>query len=153
MAKQRVEFLCDDCGASTPRWAGRCPTCGEWNSLREGPVLPASTAPIPRLEAAVPIADVDMSAWSTFPTGIGELDRVLAGGLVPGSATLLGGEPGVGKSTLLTQAAGALAGAGHRVLYVSAEESSQQVRLRAERLGAVVPNVWLASETDLTHVI
>ena len=153
MAKQRVEFLCDECGASTPRWAGKCPTCGEWNSLREGPVLPASTAPIPRLEAAVPIAEVDMAAWSAFPTGIGELDRVLGGGLVPGSATLLGGEPGVGKSTLLTQAAAALAGAGHRVLYVSAEESSQQVRLRAERLGAVVPNVWLASETDLTHVI
>src|SRR5580765_810516 len=153
MAKQRVEFLCDECGASTPRWAGKCPTCGVWNSLREAPVLPASTAPIPRLEAAVPIAEVDMAAWSAFPTGIGELDRVLSGGLVPGSATLLGGEPGVGKSTLLTQAAAALAAAGHRVLYVSAEESSQQVRLRAERLGAVVPNVWLASETDLTHVI
>jgi DNA repair protein RadA/Sms len=153
MAKQRVEFQCDECGASAPRWAGKCPTCGAWNSLREVPVVPASTAAIPRLEAAVLIADVDMAAWGAFPTGIGELDRVLSGGLVPGSATVLGGEPGVGKSTLLTQAAASLAGAGRRVLYVSAEESSQQVRLRAERLGAVVPNVWLASETDLTHVI
>ena len=153
MAKQRVEFLCDECGASTPRWAGKCPTCGAWNALSEAPVVTASTPSIPRLEAAVPIGEVDMAAWSAFPTGISELDRVLSGGLVPGSATVLGGEPGVGKSTLLTQAAAALAGSGRRVLYVSAEESAQQVRLRAERLGAVVPNVWLASETDLTHVV
>ena len=94
-----------------------------------------------------------MAEWEARPTGIGELDRVLSGGLVPGSVTLLGGEPGVGKSTLLTQVAAAMAHAGGRVLYVSAEESSQQVRLRAERLDALAPRLWLAAETNLPHIV
>src|SRR5947207_5122470 len=133
MAKQRVEFRCDECGGAAPRWAGKCASCGAWNSLHEAPVVALSAAPVPLLQPAVPLYEVDMAEWHARPTGIGELDRVLAGGLVPGSVTLLGGEPGIGKSTLLTQAAGAMATDGARVLYVSAEESSQQVRLRAER--------------------
>ena len=131
MAKQRVEFRCDECGASAPQWSGKCPTCGEWNSLREGRTPVAVSGLVPLIEPAVPVCDVDMAEWEARPTGIDELDRVLAGGLVPGSVTLLGGEPGVGKSTLLTQVAAAMADAGGRVLFVSAEESSQQVRLRA----------------------
>src|SRR3954469_8613321 len=141
MAKQRVEFRCDDCGGASPRWVGKCPSCGAWNSLREAAVVAVAAAPGPLLQPAVPLCEVDMAEWQARPPGIGELDRVLAGGLVPGSVTLLGGEPGVGKSTLLTQVAGAMAGGGSRVLYVSAEESSQQVRLRAERLGALAPRV------------
>src|SRR5438445_647954 len=134
MAKQRVEFRCDGCGGVAPRWSGKCPSCGAWNALQEAPVIAAGVTPIPMVQAAVPIHEVDMTAWGASPTGISELDRVLSGGLVPGSVTVVGGEPGVGKSTLLTQAAAAMARAGRRVLYVSAEESSQQVRLRAERL-------------------
>ena len=153
MAKQRVEFRCEECGGSAPRWSGKCPSCGAWNALHEVAVVAASAQPIPRLEAAVPIDQVDMAAWGASPTGIGELDRVLSGGLVPGSVTVLGGEPGVGKSTLLTQAAASMARAGRRVLYVSAEESSQQVRMRADRLDALVPELWLAAETDLGHVV
>src|SRR4051794_29581890 len=132
MAKQRVEFRCDDCGGAAPRWSGKCPSCGAWNTLQEAPVVASAALPIPALRAAVPIDEVDMAAWGASPTGIGELDRVLSGGLVPGSVTLVGGEPGVGKSTLLTQAAAAMGRSGRRVLYVSAEESSQQVRMRAE---------------------
>ena len=153
MARQRVEFLCDECGSAAPRWSGKCPSCGAWNTLHEVPVVPATAPSIPRVEAAVPITEVDMAAWAAAPTGIDELDRVLSGGFVPGSVTVLGGEPGVGKSTLLTQAAAAMARAGRRVLYVSAEESSQQVRLRAERLDALTDGVWLAAETDLGHLV
>jgi len=100
----------------------------------------------------VPIADVDTSAWSARPTGIGELDRVLGGGLVPGSVTLAGGEPGIGKSTLLLQALASMATRGARCLLVSAEESAQQVRLRAERLGAMAPSLWLLAETSIPAI-
>jgi DNA repair protein RadA/Sms len=99
------------------------------------------------------MGEVDMTEWSARSTGIAELDRVLAGGLVPGSVTVLGGEPGIGKSTLLTQVAAEVARGGARVLYVSAEESSQQVRVRAERLGALADGVWLATDTDLGHIV
>lgn len=105
------------------------------------------------MEPALPIAEVTVDQWAVRPTGVAELDRVLAGGLVPGSVTLLGGEPGIGKSTLLLQAASSLAASGARVLYVSAEESRPQVRLRAKRLGALEANVWLASEPALPAVV
>jgi DNA repair protein RadA/Sms len=153
MAKQRVVFQCEECGGSAPQWAGKCPACGAWNALQERPVQAASVAAVPRLEPAIPVYEVDMTEWEARSSGIDELDRVLSGGLVPGSVTVLGGEPGVGKSTLLTQVAASMARAGGRVLYVSAEESSQQVRLRAERLDALAPRLWLASETNLPHVI
>ena len=101
----------------------------------------------------LPIAEVDAAAWAPSATHVGELDRVLQGGLVPGSVTVLGGEPGIGKSTLLLQALAGLAKAGQRCLYVTAEESAQQVRLRAERLGALPPHLWLVSDTALPHVL
>jgi DNA repair protein RadA/Sms len=153
MAKSRVEFVCEECGSSAPQWSGKCAACGAWNSLHEGKVPVASASSVMLIEPAVPVYEVDMAEWEARPTGIDELDRVLSGGLVPGSVTLVGGEPGVGKSTLLTQVAAAVAHAGGRVLYVSAEESSQQVRLRAERLDALAPRLWLAAEVSLPHIV
>ena len=157
MARLKLVYNCSDCGASFPKWAGRCTSCGAWNTLVEDVEDPAndisSLAAGIALLAASPaqrIGDVDVTHGSPRSTGIPELDRVLGGGLVPGSVTLLGGEPGVGKSTLLLQALAAWPG---RTLYVSAEESAQQVRLRAERLGAVRPELWLLAETVLPHVL
>src|SRR5436190_7496316 len=153
MAKARTSYRCEECGTAARQWAGGCTGCGAWNSLHEERLEPATSAPIQRLVAAVPMVDVDMTEWSARSSGIAELDRVLSGGLVPGSVTVVGGEPGIGKSTLLTQVAAAVARGGGRVLYVSAEESSQQVRVRAERLGALADGVWLATETDLAHIV
>ena len=156
MAKLRLVHRCTDCGATHPKWAGRCPSCSAWNSLVEeveGPELVSSLAAgMALFPAAIaqPIGDVDITAIQPFPTRIGELDRVLGGGFVPGSVTLLGGEPGIGKSTLLLQL---LAGWKGRTLYVSAEESAQQVRLRADRLGAVQPDLWLLAEMSLPNIL
>jgi DNA repair protein RadA/Sms len=147
-------FRCGGCGAGAPKWAGRCPTCDEWNTLVEEVERPASAPSAgASTERAVPIVEVDAHEWAARPTGVSELDRVLGGGLVPGSVTLLGGEPGIGKSTLLLQALAALAANGARCLLVSAEESRQQVRLRAERLGALPASLWLVGETVLPGVI
>jgi DNA repair protein RadA/Sms len=146
-------YRCTDCGGSSPKWLGRCPSCEAWNTLVEE-VAEERTAPAlaPR-SAPVRMADVDLGEWSHRPTGIGELDRVLGGGLVPGSVTLIGGEPGIGKSTLLLQMVAALARAGARCLVVTAEESTQQVRTRADRLNAVAPDLYLVAETSLAHVL
>src|SRR5437899_1569621 len=126
----RALHRCVDCGATSPRWAGRCPACGEWDTLVEERVEPPVARSRPAVEP-VAITAVDAGGAPTRPTGLPELDRVLGGGLVAGSVTLLGGEPGVGKSTLLLQALGALAAGGARCLLVSAEESPDQVRGRA----------------------
>ncbi|HEY4332797.1 MAG TPA: DNA repair protein RadA [Ilumatobacteraceae bacterium] len=156
MAKLRLVHRCTECGASHPKWAGRCPACNAWNSLVEeveGPeeisTLAAGMALIPP-GVARPIGDINADAAQPRLTGISELDRVLGGGFVPGSVTLLGGEPGIGKSTLLLQLLASWPG---RTLYVSAEESAQQVRLRAERLNAVRPDLWLLPETSLPNII
>lgn len=155
MAKTRTVFRCPDCGASAPKWVGQCPGCEAWGTLIEESdgagtgalaVLPPSVAP-------VPIADVDPTEFVARPTGVGELDRVLGGGLVRGSVTLLGGEPGIGKSTVLLQAAAEVAASGRNVLYLSGEESPQQIRMRAERLGAMHPKLWLAAEVALPQVV
>lgn len=154
MAKVRTVYRCGECGVGAPRWVGRCPSCDEWNTLVEEVERPS--APSERIAAAerpVSIADVDAEEWVARPTGVSELDRVLGGGLVPGSVTLLGGEPGIGKSTLLLQALSTLAATGARCLLVSAEESRQQVRMRAERLGALPASLWLVGETVLANVI
>lgn len=156
MAKTRAVFRCTECGTSSPKWVGRCPGCEEWNSLVEeldAPTRVDGSQSLGVRDVPVPIDEVDAHEWSPRPTGIGELDRVLGGGLVPGSVTLIGGEPGIGKSTVLLQAVASLAGRGETVLYVSAEESKQQVRLRAERLGALRPTLYLASETAVTHIL
>lgn len=153
MAKVKTVFRCQECDAEVPQWAGRCAGCGEWNTLVE-----ASDSFVPPVLTLVadrpqPLTEIDVSGSAARSTGIGELDRVLGGGLVPGSVTLLGGEPGIGKSTLLLQMAAAQASAGARVLYVSAEESKQQVRLRAERLGLLAPGVWLVSEVAIPNLV
>jgi DNA repair protein RadA/Sms len=154
MSRSRATFRCRECGADSPRWVGRCPSCESWNTLDEvaPAVRPRAGAPGEPV-AARPLAEIDPAEWAPRPTGVGELDRVLSGGLVPGSVTLLGGEPGIGKSTLVLQALAAMAAAGQRVLYVSGEEAAQQVRLRAERLGALDQQVWFLAESRLDHVL
>ncbi len=159
MAKVRTIHRCSECGAGAPKWVGQCPGCESWNTLVEeldGPRSSGGAGPGAVLVPSappVPIADVDPTEFSPRPIGIEELDRVLGGGLVPGSVTLLHGEPGIGKSTILLQAAAEIAASGRTVLYLSGEESPQQVRLRAERLGALHPTLYLASETSVPHVI
>ena len=158
MAKARTVFRCSECGAASPKWAGRCQACEAWNTLveeREDRTVSAALASgsIAPRDIAVPIADVDTAEWQPRATGIGEVDRVLSGGFVPGSVTLIGGEPGIGKSTIVLQIVSSLAGRGATALYVSAEESKQQVRLRAERLGTLRPKLWLASDTALPHIL
>jgi len=156
MAKTAKRHRCIDCGSTTARWAGRCPTCGEWNTLVEEAQLGPLVRAVDALDLAsmpVPLRSVDVSEAVPVPTGVDEFDRVLSGGLVPGSVTLLGGEPGIGKSTLLLQVLAARASAGHRVLLVSAEESAHQVRLRAERLGPIPPGLLILSATDIGTVI
>jgi DNA repair protein RadA/Sms len=163
VARPATIFTCSACGAQSPKWHGRCPGCGEWNTLVEerAPVPGAGggrqrTAGAGGAVAAsrpVPLRDVSVERTPRLHTGIGELDRVLGGGLVPGSLVLLGGSPGIGKSTLTNMALGHLAGAGRRTLYVSGEESAAQIRLRAERLGASALEVPVLAETDLDAVL
>lgn len=156
MARAKTIYRCSECGAGEPKWTGRCTGCEAWNTLVEEVVpatSPAAEAIGPTVATPLPIAEVDTAAWAPAATRVGELDRVLQGGVVPGSVTVLGGEPGIGKSTLLLQALAGLAKAGRRCLYVTAEESAQQVRLRAERLGALPPNLWLVADTALPHLL
>src|SRR5437660_724871 len=153
MARLKTVYRCSECGGASPKWLGRCPACEAWNTLIEELDEHLSPVAPPPVSRPVLMADVDLGEWASRPTGIGELDRVLGGGLVPGSVTLLGGEPGIGKSTMLLQATAALARAGARCLLVTAEESAQQVRTRADRLNAVAPNLYLVAETSLAHVL
>jgi len=150
MTKMRLVYRCNECGTTTPKWAGRCAACEAWNSLVEELPTAEAVPLVPGSVVAQPIGQVDAQFARPQPTGIPEMDRVLGGGLVPGSVTLLGGEPGIGKSTILLQL---LAKWPTRTLYVCAEESAQQVRVRAERLGAVQPDLWLLPETSLPHIV
>ena len=152
MSRPRIAHVCSSCGTHHPKWAGQCTGCGEWNTLVEEVVSTGGEATLVATPAGrpVPIAEVDAIAGEPRPTGITEFDRVLSGGLVPGSVTLVGGEPGIGKSTLLLQVAHSWPGS---VLYVCAEESAQQVRHRAERLGSSTDGLWLLPETDLASVV
>ena len=147
MARASVKFACTECGQSTARWLGKCPGCGSFGTLVEEapPPRATGTGSVGTAQTPLRLDQVEVGAATRIPTGLSELDRVLGGGLVPGSVSLLGGEPGIGKSTLLLQMASAMAVAGHRVLYVSAEDSRQQVRLRAERLGTLAAQLWLVS--------
>ena len=152
MAKDKTAFRCRECGATAPRWEGRCHACGDWNTLVEEAQRAAKQRVEP-LERPVSVVDVPLASGAHRSTHIDELDRVLGGGLVPGSVTLLGGEPGIGKSTLLLQMLTSLARAGARCLLVCGEESAAQVRLRAERLDAIVPNLWLVADPEVQAVV
>jgi DNA repair protein RadA/Sms len=166
--KVKTVYRCTDCGAEHPKWAGRCDVCGEWNTLVEEAAarLPASKAGAARRQAGATALGVGGSVVATaklrevrgteerrLRTAINEFDFVLGGGIVPGSMVLIGGEPGIGKSTLLLQVAGALQAAGQRVLYVSGEESPLQVKLRADRLDHTAADVELLTETLLETVL
>jgi DNA repair protein RadA/Sms len=155
MAKVRSIYRCADCGSEGPQWTGRCAGCGAWNTIVEERASPAAMAggPLIAPSRVMPIAEVESEGWAPRPVGIGELDRVLGGGLVAGSVTLLGGEPGIGKSTLLLQSLAAMAAQGISCLLACAEESAQQVRMRAARLGALYPKLWLVAETDLSAIL
>ncbi|CAL9492644.1 DNA repair protein RadA [Streptomyces sp. enrichment culture] len=151
----RPAYRCTECGWSTAKWLGRCPECQAWGTVEEVGGAPAvRTAAVARVASpAVPIGQVDTRRVTARSTGVPELDRVLGGGLVPGAVVLLAGEPGVGKSTLLLDVAAKAASAEHRTLYVTGEESAGQVRLRADRIGAVHDELYLAAETDLGSVL
>ena len=155
MAKQKTEFKCSECGWTTVKWAGRCGECQAWGSLDEtsGTTKEVRALKLNESQAARPITEIETGENQSQPTMVGEFDRVLGGGLVPGAAILLSGEPGVGKSTLLLEVASRLAKQGKKVLYVSAEESASQVKLRAQRTNAMSPNLYLAAETDLATVL
>ena len=151
----RTVHVCTECGHGSAGWLGRCPACGEWNTLveeRPAASLPSGRAKRPAAARPIPLADVKAPPVERLCTGLAELDRVLGGGIVPGSLVLLGGSPGIGKSTITAGALGRLAAAGHSVLYVSGEESAVQVRLRAERLGDDALRVPVLAETDLEVV-
>ena len=153
MARVTTNFRCTECSWQSIKWVGRCGECQQWNTVVD------ATAPVSRVTAVAPargarsITEIGAESVAHWPSGIAEFDRVLGGGVVPGAAILLSGEPGVGKSTLLLEVASRAAASGQRVLYVSAEESVSQVRLRAERTGALQPSLYLAAETDLATIL
>ena len=161
--KTKTLFYCRECGNESARWYGRCPSCGAWNTLVEAPAererpragrsgststrFGASTGEPPR-----PLGETDSDPTDRIRCGLDEFDRAIGGGIVPGAVILLGGDPGVGKSTLAMQAAGRLAAAGHRVLYVTGEESRRQVQLRAQRIEGVFDAISLAAESDVDRI-
>jgi DNA repair protein RadA/Sms len=151
----RAAYRCADCGYETAKWLGRCPECQAWGTLDQtaAPRPAASAFATAPPSPAMRIAEVDVHAARAQPTGVAELDRVLGGGLVPGAVVLLAGEPGVGKSTLLLEVAAQAARRGRRVLYATGEESAGQVRLRADRTGAVHDELYLAAESEVGTVL
>ncbi len=153
--KKKTVYVCSECGYETVKWLGKCPACGQWGTLEEM-TLRDEKQPLASLQpkgAARPVSvqDIDLNSDKRISTGIGELDRVLGGGLVVGSLALVAGEPGIGKSTLLLQACKNLA-AGQTVLYVTGEESLAQIKMRAARIGAICPNLMILPETDLENI-
>ena len=156
MAKARTVFFCNHCGNETPKWQGRCPACGAWNTIEEHTEKPtpgrAKAAPVGMSRRPQKLSEVDSDNEIRFTTGMAELDRVLGGGAVLGSLVLVGGAPGIGKSTLLLQICKSLC-QGHRVLYVSGEESERQLKLRADRLGVTSESLYILSETRLSDIL
>ena len=157
MAKTKIVYYCSSCGNETPKWQGRCPACGEWNTMQEHVERPmptgrAKAAPVGISKTPRTLDAVDTDEEIRFSTGMGELDRVLGGGAVEGSLVLVGGAPGIGKSTLLLQICNVLCG-DRKVLYVSGEESEKQLKLRAQRLGVMPQNLYVLSETRLSDIL
>jgi DNA repair protein RadA/Sms len=163
LSRKRVVFVCSDCGAAQLRWAGQCPSCGAWNTLARlaveegaaGGGLEPSAALSRGLggSGAMRLSDVAVDAVARIALGVQEFDRVLGGGVVPGSIVLIGGEPGIGKSTLLLQASSLLSAAVGPVLYVSGEESCQQIKLRSDRMGLAPETLHVLAETDLEAIV
>ena len=156
MAKEKTTYVCSACGYETPRWMGKCPGCGAWNTLEEQAPQAVQTAPVKAIKqrpgtgaSAMRLSEVPEETTARATTGIGELDRVLGGGVVEGSLMLVGGDPGIGKSTLLLQASEHLAAGGARVLYISGEESVRQIKMRARRLGVKSENLLVLSENAM----
>lgn len=158
MAKARSQYVCTDCGTTTTQWVGKCPGCKEWNTLRKELVTRASKRAHRHQQEShstspQPLAEVRVDSAQRLVTGEKELDRVLGGGVVPGSLMLLGGEPGIGKSTLMLQVAFLASASGQKVLYVSGEESPEQVSMRASRIGNVPPDLMILPETRVPHIL
>ena len=153
MKKENI-FVCQNCGHKSGKWLGKCPECGEWNSLVEEKAQPVRRNGFSlRDVSAIPFTEIESQNDVRIPSGVTEFDRVLGGGIVPGTLVLIGGDPGIGKSTLLLQVADKLSAAGALVLYVSGEESERQIKLRGERLAVDAKNVYLLPETNLENII
>ena len=154
MAKKKTVYVCQDCGYDSAKWLGKCPGCGAWNTMVEETIAPdvAKKGLSLGLGSAVPpqpIAKVELEEQPRFLTGSEELDRVLGGGIIPGSMVLIAGDPGVGKSSLTLRICANVARQGKKVLYVTGEESARQVRMRADRLNALADELYVVSETNL----
>ena len=154
MGKDKVKYVCTECGYEAARWLGKCPGCESWNSMEEE-IVPGGRnkgkEPTGHLRA-IPLSAITSEEAARFSSGLGELDRVLGGGIVPGSLVLLGGDPGIGKSTLLLQTAGNLARGGERVIYLSGEESLHQIKMRSSRLGINSNRIFLVNEQNLDYL-
>ncbi len=157
MAKTRVQYVCQACGETALKWRGQCRACGEWNTLVETLVEPGKGQPSARswmpLSQPQPLPEIQADHFQRLAVASGELARVLGGGVVPGSVVLVGGDPGIGKSTLLLQVSAQLAGESSPVLYVSGEESVQQIKMRADRLGLQQPDLYVVSEVSLAQIV
>ena len=159
VAKTKTKFVCQNCDYSSPRYLGRCPNCGEWNTMVEEVITPAAAKPQSTRttvtgEHSKPqlMNDIKHTTEMRVKTQMNELNRVLGGGIVPGSLILIGGDPGIGKSTLLLQVSGQLSATGGKVLYVSGEESASQIKMRADRLVVNSDNLYLYPETDMASI-
>jgi DNA repair protein RadA/Sms len=154
--QQKTAFFCQNCGYESPKWVGKCPGCGEWNRFAEEPTRATDSRVPPEYqlnEKPRPIDAVEADEKARLKTGLEEMDRVLGGGIVAGSAILVGGDPGIGKSTLLLQVLHRLAAGGRKVLYVTGEESASQIRLRADRIGASSKNIYVLVEVALENIL
>ena len=155
MNKKKTKYVCQECGAEFVKWLGKCPSCGNWNTFVEEEISEVKNEKVSPVAFEMPrkIAEVDLTELPRFGTGSGELDRVLGGGLIPGSVILIAGDPGVGKSSLTLAVCANVARNGRRVLYVTGEESSRQIRMRAERLNALADELYICAENNLERII
>ena len=155
-AKKDIIFVCQECGQESSKWIGKCPSCGKWNTFVEEVVTPIvkkdKLVTISSMEKPLPIAKVDMQEIPRFMTGSGELDRVLGGGVIPGSVILIAGDPGIGKSSLTLAVCANVARSGKKVLYITGEESARQIRMRADRLNALADDLLICSETNFERI-
>ncbi len=155
MAKQKIQYVCQECGNTSPKWEGKCSACGQWNTLAEEIIAsrPGGITQSSAYEQAISIMNVELTSSERHKTGIDEFDRILGGGVVPGQVTLVGGDPGIGKSTIILQAAQGFATKEMTVLYVSGEESAAQTKLRSHRLNVENPEIYILPDTNIKNVL